>query len=255
MKRSRFFFGLVVIIAMVLVSATVIFAGSYRSPDKDTTCDGSNCSNGFGVYVQASGDPGGGSCQPTWVGYIGWDLSSEANTWQSASLKLTAYNVVGGAPPFTFKVYPANNDTWTEDGADPGYDVNNELATATDDLTDNVVEFASDALGAYFLNKKGGEATIAVVMTDGCGTQSGTAQFEDREGSGGSAPTSGNEPDLTFWTGTVQNGTPTAVGMKSFQAENNTPSSPNWPLIAGLFALVAVVVVGIGYGVRRSKQS
>ncbi|HHB89964.1 MAG TPA: hypothetical protein ENK60_01495 [Anaerolineae bacterium] len=252
MKRLHLFLGTTITILLLFVSATVIFAGTYRSPAKDTTCDGTNCSNGFGVYVQASGSPGGGPCQPTWVGYIGWDLSGETRTWQSASLKLTAYNVTGGQPPFTFKIYPANNDTWTEDGADPGYDSNTELASAVDDLTDNVVEFASDALGNYFLNKKGGMATIAVVMTDGCGAVSGTAQFEDREGSGGNAA---NEPDLVFWTGPVVNSTPTAVEMKSIRVEDNTPVSTNWPMIAGLFALGTAVLVGLGYGLRRSKQS
>jgi hypothetical protein len=92
-------------------------------------------------------------------------------------------------------------------------------------------------------------------MTDGCGDINGSVWFEDADGTGETAPQSANEPDLIFYTGQVVNGTPTAVEMKSFQAENNNLSTPNWPLIAGLFALVAVVVVGVGYGVRRSKQS
>ncbi len=254
MKRN-FIIGLIVVSAFFLLAGTAIFAGTYRDVTKDTTCDGTNCFDNFGVYVQSSGGPGGSGCITKYTGYIGWDLTNETRTWQSAELVLTPYKVTGGDYPFTFKLYPANNDAWTESGADPGFDDTTELASAVFNDGDTKVTFVSDALGAHFLGKKGGPASVAVVMTAGCGTVSGTVEFEDMEGTGGSAPQSANEPDLTFWTGTVQNGTPTAVGMKSFQVENNTPSSPNWSLIAGLFALVAVVVVGIGYGVRRSKQS
>ena len=255
MKR-KVLISLIVMLAIVMLTATVIFAGTYRNVTKDTTCDPIQdiCYDNYGVYIQASTDMASG-CKPAYIGYIGWDLTGETRTWQSASLKLTHYKTTGGTPPFTLKVYPANNDTWTEDGSNPGYDDTQELATADYNGTDTTLTFASDALGSYFLNKKGGEASIAIVMTDGCGSGSGTVEFEDMEGSGGTAPQSANEADLIFYTGQVVNGTPTAVEMKSFQAENNNPSTPNWPLIAGLFALVAVVVVGVGYSVRRSKQS
>ncbi len=197
-----------------------------------------------------------GGCTPSYVAYIGWDLTPDASkTWQSASLTLTHYRTTGGQSPFTLKIYPANNDTWTESGSDPGYNDGQELASASYNGTDTTLTFASDALGAYFLNKKGGPASIAVVMTSGCGV-TGTLEFEDMEGTGGTAPQSAHEADLVFYTGQVVNGTPTAVEMQSFQVENdNSTSFSNWPLIAGLFALAAMAVVGIGYGVRRSKQS
>jgi len=248
--------------------ATVIFAGTYRSPNKDTTCgnttNDSNCYNGSGIYVETSGNIDTGACDaPQYVGYIGWDLTNDASkTWQSASLKLYAYDTAGGGPEYTFTLYPANSDGWSETGTNPGFDNTTELATATADLSSaskaNMVpiEFASDALGQYFLDKRSNpEATLAVVMTGGCSLNA-SVWFEDVDGTGGTAPQSANEPDLIFYTGQVVNGTPTAVDVKSFEAENNTSSStPNWPLIAGLFALAAVVVVGVGYGVRRSKQS
>ncbi len=260
MKRNRFFWGVGIMLAVLLIVTTITFAGTKRSPSKDATGDGTTMYNQF-VEIQSSADLGGGACTPVYVGYIAWDLTSETRTWQSATLTLYAYDNAGPGN-YTFTVYPANNDSWPEGGgSDPGYDSNTVLATVTADVSGassasmKPIEFVSNELGDYFLGKKGGQASVAVVMTDGCGSLSGDVKIEDREGGGGSAPTSTNEPDLIFYTGQVVNGTPTAVGMKSFQAENNTPSSPNWSLIAGLFALVAVVVVGIGYGVRRSKQS
>lgn len=253
MKRKAIF--VIVMFVTLMLPASVILAGTFRSPSKDITCAvGGACDNNFGVQVGGSGGPGGG-CSPTRVGYIGWDLSSESRSWTSAQMTLTAYYKDSNGP-FTFELHPVNTETWTESTAtDPGYDANTILATATDDLSDNQVVFASDELGSHFQQLKGGDATIAVVMTDGCGSVDALVAFEDREGTGGSAPQSANEANLVFWTGPVQGGSPTAVEVKSLQIENNALSTPNWPLIAGLFALVAVVVVGIGYGVRRSKQS
>ncbi len=253
MKRKTIF--VVVMFITLILPASIILAGTFRSPSKDITCAvGGACDNNFGVQVGGSGGPGGG-CSPTRVGYIGWDLSSETRNWVSAQMTLTAY-YVDGTPPFTFELHPVNTETWTESTTtDPGYDAATVLATATDDLADNQIVFASDELGNHFQQLKGGDATIAVIMTDGCGSIDALVAFEDREGTGGSAPQSGNEADLVFWTGPVQNGTPTAVEMKTIQAESNTSSDPNWPMIAGLFALGAAVLVGLGYGLRRSKQS
>jgi hypothetical protein len=251
MKRNLII-SLIVALVIVLLTATAIFAGSKRNVAKDTTCQpGAACSDGFGVYVQSSSGPGGGGCVDAWIGYIGWDLTSETRTWQSASLKLTQYNVVGGTPPFTLKLYPANNDTWTVDGGDPGYDNTSELASVQYNGTDATVELASDALGTYFLNKKGGPASVAVVMTDGCGDVSGTVQFEDMEGSGGSAPQSGNEADLVFWTGPVVSGTPTTVEMSTFSADNTQPV--NYALYAGLAALAVLALGAVGYGYSRTR--
>ena len=242
MKRS---FMIIVIIVMLTLTATV-FAGTYRAVTKDTTCaPGGSCYDNYGVYLQASNNLAG-SCVPTYVGYIGWDLTSESRTWQSASLKLRHYKTTGGENPFTFKIYPANNDTWTEDGTDPGYDDTQELATADYNDPNTTLTFSSDALGTYFLNKKGGLASIAVVMTDGCGPVSGTVEFEDMEGSGHTlAPTSANEPDLIFWTGSGA----TAVTLHSMDSQ-----TINWPLYVGLVALFALVVAGVGFGVRRSNS-
>ena len=247
MRRLMSSTTIAIFVAILLVAS--VFAGTYRAPDKDTTCAvGGSCYDNYGVYLEGSGSPAGG-CTSKYVGYIGWDLSSETRTWQSAVLKLWAYNTSGGGPTYTFTLYPANSDNWTVDGADPGYDSATVLATASADLSsassNNMVEvvFTSDDLGDYFLNKKGQEATLAVVMTDGCGSVSGSVWFEDANGTGGTAPQSGNEPDLIFYTG----GDATAVSVSSVNAN----SGPDWPMIAGLVALALAAVAGIGYGVRR----
>ena len=268
--RRRLFTSSAIAIGIALIFVTLIFADTYyRHPNKDTMCnvDSGQCYDGLGIYVKRRGNTS--SCTSNYyVGYIGWDLAPDASkTWDSATLELFAYKRLGGSEDnnghvnFEFTVYPANIDNWTENGTNPGFDETNPLAVVSADLTNasasNMVsvKFASDDLGTYFLNKKGHEATVAIVMTDGCGLGA-DVWFEDTNGTGGSAPTSANEPNLTFYTGPIVNGTPSAVAMKSIQTENNTtPFSPNWPVIAGLFALAAVVVVGIGYSVRRFKQS
>ena len=269
MKR-RFLSNLIIIFGITLLFMSVVSAGQFRTPDKDTSCGvtptDSNCYNNYGVYVEASGSPGGG-CSATYVGYIGWDLSSQSDTWQSAELKLYAYKTSGGGPSYTFTLYPASNDTWSETGTNPGYNSSINLGTATVDLSNAsasnmiLVDFTSNDLGTYFLNKKGHEATIAVVMTNGCGNVNGSVWFEDREGSGSTLLASGNrskdghdisviesanEPDLIFWTGKGA----TAVSVSSLNAH----SGPNWPLFAGIAVVALAIVAGVGYSVRRARQ-
>jgi len=179
------------------------------------------------------------------VGYIGWDLAGETRTWQSATLDLTAY-YIDGVAPYTFELHPANSNDWSEDVAtDPGYIVGTVLATSNDDPSAGPVHFMSNELGNHFTSLKGGQATIAVVMTAGCGSIDALVAFEDREGTGGSAPTSGNEADLIFWTGANA----TAVSLSDFSADNAQPMS--WPLYAGLAALAVLVIGAAGYGYSR----
>ena len=75
--------------------------------------------------------------------------------------------------------------------------------------------------------------------------------FEDREGHGGSAPQSANEADLIFWTGPVVSGTPTAVDVPPFSADNTQPV--NYGLYAGLAALAVLALGAVGYGYSRTR--
>jgi hypothetical protein len=139
MKRRNSLFAIGIAVIIIALFATSIFAGTYRNVDKDTACDvGGDCWNDSGLYLDTSASTNGCVDPPNWVGYINWDLTSETRTWQSASLKLTSFNTVGGAPPYTFSLYPVADTTWTEANtgqANPGYDASTVLATATDDLT------------------------------------------------------------------------------------------------------------------------
>jgi len=208
MKRRLVLVGIVTFIILAIPVRLLLAEGHFRSPTKDTACYKSvnnNCYDNYGVQVSASADSSG-RCNPDAVGYIGWDLGiadpDYNRTWSSATLTLTAYSVTGGEPPFTFALYAPDNHDWTEDGMALGYG-GTAIATATVPslAVDGVVTFESDALGAYFLGLKGGDASLAVVMTGGCGAQSATVVFEDVEGTGNLyAPSSAKEADLVFLT-------------------------------------------------------
>ena len=253
MKRSFSSFGLAVFLFAILVLTTTVWAGTFRSPNKDIACDvGGTCWNDSGIYLSTSAS-GTGGCKdtPDWIGYINWDLTGNtSDAWKSAALTLTVHSTSGGTQPFTFTLYGVNDTSWNEtnNSPDPGYDALTVLGTATADVsaTDSPIVFEDDEtnkMGTYFLGKKGGQASIAVALTGGCASVGSiTATIEDHEGHGGSAPESGNEADLVFWTGTGV----TAVSLASSQAKTT-----NWPVMAGLAALLVLVVAGLGFGVRR----
>ena len=258
MKR-KFFISFAVAFSALFIVVGILFAGTYRSPSKDTSCYvnyGNQCYDNYGIQAEAS-DNGTGQCVPTVVGYVGWDLSSESRSWSSAALTLTAYSVTGGTPPFTFALFSPSDHDWTEDGVAPGYVGSAIVTTTVSSLSaGESVVFTSDDLGSHFSALKGHNASLAVVLTDGCGSHSANIAFEDLEGSGGlHAPTSVKEADLVFWTGAVDPNTndPTAVDVASVKANTDSPSS-NWPVIVGLVALFALVVAGVGFGVRRSNS-
>jgi len=239
--------GTVVFLILALVVTTAVWAGTYRAPDRDATClVGGNCVNEQGIYVSSRST--NQTCSPEWVGAISWDLSTtRGEEWQSASLKLNAYEHSDGGP-YTFVIYPATTEDWQENGSAPGYDANTELARVTDDLTDNEVTFASDDLGIYFRDKIGGKATVVIVLTDGCGAGDAFVRFEDRENSSARAL---GEPDLIFWTGHVVNGTPTsATAIRIDSLSTGESGSINWMLVGGL---LLVVMAGAGYALRRLR--
>ena len=219
----------------------MVWAGTYRSPDRDASClVAGNCVDGQGIYVSAQLKDG--ACKPEWLGVISWDLRMESGQWQSASLRLSAYEQ-DGAGPCTFNIYPVTTEEWNETGSAPGYDANTILASVTDDLTDGELTFVSDDLGAYFKEKVGGKASIVVALVDGCAGGNAFARFEDTERSSSRVL---SEPDLIFWGGPVVNGTPTisstAVSVSTLSAHDSGYSI--WLLLAGM---VLMVVAGIFY--------
>lgn len=238
--------GGAVFLIVALLLTTVAWAGTYRSPDRDATClVAGNCVDEQGIYISSQSE--GDACAPEWLGVISWDLRAASGEWQSASLRLSAYEHSNNGP-YTFTIYPATTESWQENGISPDYDSDTALASTTDDLADNELTFASDDLGVYFRNKIGGDATIVIAMTGGCDAGKAFARFQDREGSSARAI---SEPDLIFWTGHVVNGTPTsatAIQIASFETAD--AGGVNW-LALGIAALLGLI--GVGYGIRRLR--
>lgn len=65
----------IIFVAFILITiAGTVFAGTFRSPSKDTTCDGAVCSNATELATSASLGFGS-TCVPDLRSYIGWDLT------------------------------------------------------------------------------------------------------------------------------------------------------------------------------------
>lgn len=251
MRKSAAIFAIVV--ACLMLSGTVL-AGSFRSPSKDTTCDGSNCDNSLKLAVR--GSLGFGStCTTDYISYIAWDLTSNVgDSWANAKLTLTTSPTDGvfttDPGPYTFALVQPNNHTWTPGGSDPGF--GSELATSavvtvTVDGGEKVV-FQSDALGTYFSGLKGGTASVGVILKSGCASLGSTVLFHDTGSGAGGV----DEPDLIFYPGSGG----TAVTLSTFRAAD---SGPNWPFVAGLVgslgaALSVSFVLRRRYAVRQANR-
>jgi hypothetical protein len=256
---TRISVWITVVAILVVASSLVAFAaGTFRSPTKDMFCiAGSACASGYGITPAAS--LVSGSCNTTQIGYVGWDLrttppgTGPAGAILSAKLTLTTYNVVNPpAGPMTFSLVIPNSQTWTEaTTTDPG--TGSVIATGTATLTPGTgaqtVTFggpgdtvAANALGGYFNGLKSGanpaSSTIGVRITgSGCG-QTGTIVYFAEHGATG-------EADLIFYP----NNDATAVTLSTFRSAD---PAVNWPLIAGLGVLAAVVVGGVAVTRKRA---
>jgi hypothetical protein len=240
---------LATLVVCLVLSGTVL-AGSYRSPSKDMTCDGTDCSDSTELVV--SGGAISGGCTQDLVSYIAWDLTSNAgDSWANAKLTLTTsppdVPFTTDAGTYTFALMQPNNHSWTPATGDPGYGV--ELATsaavAVTAAGGEQIVFQSDALGAYFSGLKGNVASVAVIVKTGCTGPNHTIVLHDT-GSGA------NEPDLIFYPGSGG----TAVTLSTFRAAD---SGPNWPLVAGLVGLLGAalsvsIVIRRRYAVRQANR-
>lgn len=240
MKRYLPFVAL--LLAMFLLPATLVTAGTDRSPSKDTTCQvGGACADNFGIQPTGSNLPA--PCSNGQLGYIGWDLSGVSGTVSTAELTLTTYSVTGApASPTTveFQLVEPNTQSWTENGNDPGL-TGNVLATTSAILANGsspqTVTFGGSSnpadatsLGTYFEGLKGsGNATVGIRISGGC-TLNTFVAFNDSENSGGlTGGAAATEPDLILFS-------PTAIGSYSFRAGNSEVN-----VMAGLIAVALVV--------------
>ena len=209
------FSALLILIVTLLLPVGLVFAGTFRSPDKDTTCDASNCFDGFGISTLGSQNIASpGSCLPDQAGLIGWTLAVDETTYPIASAILTmtvqsqddSGTFVTTPGTYDFALVTPNNHTWAANGPNPGYGA--VIATSTGNVISaggEKVVFNADVngLGGYFagLNidvANPAPATVGIIMTNGCTAPSHTVVFQDNDPVGF---TGADEPDLVFYPG------------------------------------------------------
>ena len=245
--------SVLVILVLLLTLTSIAFAQNVRSVNADTYWNinaDSGTVNGGGNNIVAEGT--GSGCTITRAGLLQWDVSDvdDTATVGNATITLHQINFNTGSTASSKLALFGTDDTWDDSTAQsglpqpPDFNSTTPLAEATGpfDVNSDVVFTAtgtSDPLIQYIQNQVTGDNKVSfyVEITAGCPL-------------GGSALVAWNSKEAG--TSTMELSTPTSVGLATFSAGD---PSVNWSLIAGLFALVAVVVVGIGYGVRRSKQS
>ncbi|HID34331.1 MAG TPA: DNRLRE domain-containing protein [Anaerolineae bacterium] len=194
------------------------------------------------------------ACDSNYIVYLKWDLdqvNGEASVSGANKTNLTLnVNLAFQVGSDTLNLYKVADDSWTEST------INGANAPALGDLimqisaptTTGPVVFESAAL-ADWINENssytGGGDTISgddtvsfAIQVEGC-SDTTLIQFDSKE------TTSGTPPALNIFD-------PTAVSLASFSATDVNPV--NWSLIVGLFALGAAVLVGVGYGMRRSRR-
>ena len=240
---------------LVLLLITIVAAQNVRSVNADTTWDTNADSTkvkGSDANIVAEGSSD--SCTLTRAGLLKWDVSDidDSATVGNATITLHQINFnVGSTASTKLGLFEAPDD-WNETTAQgdlptpPNHATTTALAEATGPFDVNgdavfQVSGTSDPLIQYIQSQITGDNTVSlwVEVTAGCPSGVGTAlvAWNSRESG----------------TSTMELSTPTSVTLSTFSA--GVSNTVNWTLIAGLFALVAVVVVGVGYGVRRAKQS
>lgn len=232
---------------LLVITAGVAYAGTVRSPLKDTACEitaGGACGSPFGVQVEGSAHPITGACSAALVGFVGWDLSGVTSTIETAQLTMTTFNVLGApATPVEIQLFAPTTHDWTENGAttSPGSSGATLATTSvvlTNGTTPQTIVFGgvtnpADAttLGTHFNGLKSpGPATIGVRIASGtCGAVSVFVAFNDRENFAGQGNPGDTEPDLLLFD-------PTAISLSFMDAQN-----PNQGLYTA--ALIAVAIL------------
>ena len=247
----------------ILIFAIVVFAAATNPQDSYVVIRGTEESSNFGSldYIEASSSDNFASnppgCDSNHVIYLRWNLdqvngAASVNGTNQTNLTLNLNSTFGIGTTDRLKLYKVNNDNWTEttitgDNAPALGDLIEDIAAPTSPGT---VVFSNAAL-ADWINENssyvgsgdttaGNDIVSFAIRIEGC-TSTSIERFDSKE------TTTGVPPALNIYD-------PNAVSVSHFGAQN-AGNPLNWPMIAGLFALAAVVVAGVGYGVRRFKQS
>jgi len=256
MKRKTLTVTLVILVLLMAV-VSIAIAQNVRTVNADTYwrfSDPSTQVNGSATTVQAEG--GETACNVTRAGLLKWDVSDIADTATVGNATIVLHGVTNnvnadGATLGLFEA-PDNWDETTTQGNLPGPPDPPSTATPLATVTGpfpasssggNIIFSASgtsDPLIQYIQSQVAGDNTVSFWV-----------EFVSDCPGGGTALLAWNSREAG--TSTMELSTPTSVTLSTFSASDS--NTVNWTLILGLFALAAVVVVGVGYGVRRSKQS
>jgi hypothetical protein len=227
-------FRKICLVATVMLLASVAIANAFGSSGSGFT-DGTTFFPAS-VRVNASGASGTCSVQ-NYTGFYQWNLSSISDTAnvQSATITLTKYTTAGSTvvpQPSALSIYAASSDTLAASTVPTGQ----PLATIENivDPVPSTLTFATTTALADYIESQLADntATFALRWSQCAVGASGGADVVIRLMT---------TADLTLGT--------TAVTLSTFQAAD---PAVNWPLIAGLGALAAVVIGGLAVTRRRA---
>jgi hypothetical protein len=245
--------GTSLLLVLLLVTVAAAQTSNPREVTYDTFWDinaDATAVNGAASIVDAQGSES--ACTLTRAGLLQWDVSDISTSATIGQVKVTLHTIrssTGTVDSTKLALFgaPDNWDDTTTQGAlpTPPASSTTPLATINGPFTNGVdivfqVTGSSDPLIQYFQSQATGDniASIWVEFTEGCpGGGTALVAWDSKE--------AGNPATLDL-------SDTNAVTLSTFSANDG---QPNWPLIAGLLALVAVVVAGTTYVLRRSKQS
>ena len=230
----------------LLLALTLVMTASASGTLTDDVNVSSTAVQNTTALTVASG--GIGACNPTYTTYMKWSLtgvSTAANP--KSTLTLRASFLTSGSNG-NLALYEVSDVAWTEATitfANPPAVGSSPIATASlPTAYPQDVVFTGSALADYINRQSafvGGDDTIAgpnvvsfAVRITGCTANNSSVAFYSRTGT--------TPPALNVVA-------PTAITLSTFQAAD---PAVNWPLIAGLGALVALAAGGVLFYRKRA---
>ena len=250
-RKAVLLIGTSLLIVLLLVTVAVAQNSNPREVNADTFWDvnaDATAVNGAATIVDAQGS--GSECTLTRAGLLKWDVSDIPTSANVGRVKVTLHTVrssTGSSDTTKLALFgaPDNWDETTQQGNLPTpppitdtplaeitgpYTVGGDVVFNVQGTSEALVQYAQDQIS------DANDQTISlwVEITSGCPT-------------GGVARVAWNSRESG--TSFLELYDTNAVTLSSLSV--NDSNTTNWPLLTGLFALAAVVVVGIGYGVRH----
>jgi hypothetical protein len=232
------------LIAGLLLVATAIpaFAGTPLAGDGNLSNDGSYIGGDVLPFLSVQSDATSSCGTQQGIAVLKFNLGVGAPiTGATLSMRVQGLTLVGTG---NVVLVPVNDTSFTSSAVgtlDPS-DVNlaGPLVTvpfASVPAVGNAMTFSSAALTSYLEGKRGGGVAALGVAITGCSTGNPNVTFD----SSSSVPGGGVAPELI----TI----PSAVTMSTFHAAD---PAVNWPLVAGVGALAAVLIGGLAVARRRA---